>query len=243
MYEYPAGERPLLDFGYYRSNSRDQVPVMTVDLYKYKDADDFIDDIREFHQIPQWAYHSRKTYRVEVSGLEKAASFQPPVQRSFYNYYILFPEGLEEGHYLADITCTDQESGETVVNQVWLQVTDITGYVSVSSDKTFVWVNAIAGGPVNGASVELIGMGDLGRTGIDGVLTFDTPGHMKTGRDMESSHMYLKLTAGGKSPCIVPVAKVWYDYYYSDGINQDYWSSVHFDRQLYQPTDTVNFGA
>jgi hypothetical protein len=241
MYEYPAGERPLFDLSYYHYNSRDELPDMTVDLYKYKDADAFIDDLQEYYLIPQWAYCSKKAHRADISRLEKVLSFQPPVQRSYYNYYILFPEGLEEGHYLAHITCTGKETGETAINQVWLQVTDITGYVSVSSDKTLVWVNKIAGGPVKDASVELKGAGNLGRTGSDGVLIFDTPESMKSGSDMEASHIFLKLGAGGKNPCVVPVVRVWYDYYYGDAAHQDYWSSVHFDRQLYRPTDTVSF--
>lgn len=241
MYEYPVGERPLFDFSYYHYNSRDEVPAVTVDLYKYKDADAFIDDLQEYYLIPQWAYCTKKAHRADISRLEKVSSFQPPVQRSYYNYYILFPEGLDEGHYLAHITCTGKETGETTVNQVWLQVTDITGYVSVSSDKTLVWANTIAGGPVKDASVELRGAGDLGRTGSDGVLVFDTPESMKSGPDMEASHIFLKLSSPGRNPCVVPVVRVWYDYYYGDAIHQDYWSSVHFDRQLYRPTDRVSF--
>jgi hypothetical protein len=241
MYEYPVGERPLFDFGYYRHNGRDKAPIITVDLYKYKDVDGFIDALKEYHRIPNWAYCSQKAHRAEVSGLERVASFQPPMQQSQYNHYIIFPEGLAEGHYLADIVCTDNASGDRAVNQVWLQVTDITGYVSASSDKTLVWVNDIDGGPVKDARVEIAGAGEAGRTGSDGVLTFDTPEGMKAGSDMEASHMYIKLSAGSKSPCVIPVIRVWYDYYYGDTRHQDYWSSIHFDRQLYQPADTVSF--
>ncbi len=247
MYEYPSGERPLLDFDYYISGKRDGNLSVTVDLYRYRDADQFINSLDKYYRVPYWAAYTKKAYREDASKLEKAASFQPSLQKASYNNFMVFPESLKQGYYLADITCTDNASGEKSSEQIWLQVSDISGYVSVAADKTLVWVNSTEkGGPVEGIGVELYGTGgrlNVGSTDKDGILVFDTPADMKSDSDTEMAYTIVELFASadlGYSHCVLPVFRQNYHYHYGVQSHQDYWNYIHLDRSLYLPNDTVN---
>ncbi len=241
LYDYPSGERPVIDFSYY-SRSRQETDVnFTVNLYKYRDADHFIEDLERYYSIPSWAEYSRRMHRVDTSGLVKTATFKTPLRNIGHKHYILFPEEPEQGFYLTEITCRDQVTGEDIVNRLWLQVTDTSGYVSVSTDKTLVWANSVRdGAPVSGAIVELKDGGVLGKTGSDGLLEFETPRDLVDTEENEETYQFLKIVSPEYGPCVIPLYKSGYSYY-SGVPRYNHWTYVYLDRELYLPEDTVNF--
>lgn len=242
IYEYPSRDKPLLDLWFYGYNVDEKDISITADIYEYEDADRFIGALEKFHRVPYWASYSKSIHREDTSKLFKALSFQTPLQRMDHNHYILFPENLKEGHYLADITFIDEVSGTTKAEQIWLQITDTSGYISIADDKTLIWVNSIEkGGPAQGAEVELKNRGKIGKTDGDGLLVVDTSEDMKASPTKEDAdYIYFKLKAEGHGDCVIPVFRRGYDHYFGSAPGKDYWDYIYLDRGLYHPLDTVN---
>lgn len=237
LYEYPTDERPLLDFSYYRSGRAVTGESFKVDLYRYRDAEQFIKALEDYYKTPYWAGYARRKYREDTSNLTKVATFETPVQEIGHSHFILLPETLKEGFYLAEIMCEDQ------VNQVRLQITDTSGYISVAVDKTLVWVNNLKhDSPVPGTTVELENSQVLGKTREDGTLVFSTPENIVKSEEGkgEEAYRFLKLISPEKSICVVPIYKGEYGGY-NFHPQYNYWNYVYFDRELYLPEDTVFF--
>lgn len=241
LYEYSSDEKPLVNFTYYRyENQKDDINV-TVDLYQYSDVDHFISTLEKYFETPYWAVYARKTHREDVSNLSKIAAFKTPIQNVGYNNFILFPEELGKGFYLAETTFKHRITGEVSVHQVWLQISDASGYVSVSNNKTLVWVNSVPDGvPLPDTTVELKDGGILGKTGEDGTFVIDTPEGLADIEKDQNTYRFLKVISPEYGTCVIPLYKDGYFYYNRDP-QYNYWKYVYFDRELYLPEDTINF--
>jgi hypothetical protein len=234
MYEVSGADRLALDVS---GGDVWQYAAAKVSVFRFENQENFVTSLKERDRVPRWAYYTWNRYRADTQKLQKIASFEAPIQKLEWSGYFLFPESLPAGYYLVEADLGGEKPAQT-----WLQVTDLSAYVSTSDTKTLVWANDVTEKkPVSGVKAEIIDDSTvLGTTGEDGVLAATTPDALKS--DASDEKRYLLLTAPTNKKLIVPLSvnkSGYYEsmYYRSD----DYWSYLYLDRSLYKPTDTVAF--
>ncbi len=203
-----------------------------VQVYKYKDLNQYLDALDKSLQIPEWAYYSRELHKYATGNLENVGTFQALTDKTGWKRYIYLPnEVFEAGYYVFQL----ESDGK--VEQAIVQVTDLSGYMSVSLTDSLIWVNDLATGkPVNGATVELGKTGLTYKTGEDGVARFKTPDEWKRNYD-DVAFTFIKITAPDGKVLINKFATYADESYAS----YNYWQSFSTDRPIYKPTDTVQF--
>jgi len=242
---------------------------LPIEVYRYRDADAFVEAIQQAGQVPGWSHFVRRDFRLDTSGLDRVAAFTPETvaPNASYARYIVFPEALGPGFYLVEAQWDQSQVPEAQrlpPVQALLQVTDLAAYTSVSTTNTLVWVNDLASGaPVEGARVEDTDGGSHA-TAADGVAMFDTPPELA---EQPADEPYYDVRSSTEQPptrvlrvehndriAIVPLdaggpiginSDYYADYrrgyypYYGSG-SAEYWSYVYTDRGLYRKTDEVN---
>ncbi len=222
----------------------------TVGVYRYPALERFLAAFQEFQDLPSWASVTRDSFLAETGGLELVATFEAAVEQlDRSGSFLRFPEPLPEGFYLVQVQFEDRPI------QAWLQVTDVATYLSVSRDKTLVWVNDLATkGPLEGARIQLLGTADEAVTDAEGIAFFETPAEIvssePTGRGYVRAETSgnLLVTAPDGRVAVVPLQGVrpysYYGSYNSYGYTyagDEYWHYISTDRPLYLPSDTVRF--
>jgi hypothetical protein len=141
-----------------------------VRVYKLPSIESTIDRLRAFLDAPSWTEWSRPM--VPTTGLPRVMSFKAALRAlpTTADHVIVFPTRLPRGLYLVEVGA----AGRKV--QAFLQVTEVSAWVSVLSDRTVVWVNDVARGrPIDRAAVLVADGSSLGRTGSNGLLVTSTP--------------------------------------------------------------------
>lgn len=230
--EFTTGQAP-----YFQTYSSKQTPS-SIDgsIYRYPDGAAFAKSLMRLDQIPWWAEFARLQYREEHAGLTQVATFQTKLE-SYENYmgsYLFFPDALPPGYYLAELTAGDER------RQVRFQVTDLSGYISVTDTKTLVWLNDLSTGlPVPGARVSLAAGGDSATTDTGGVAVLQTPAGAMSAENRGG--LYLLAQAGEKEAVVAAPGRT--ISYYGEpqrSLAVQYWRYLYLDRGLYKPNDTVN---
>src|SRR3990172_13166740 len=89
-----------------------------------------------------------------------------------------------------------------------LQVTDVAAYVAAAKDRLLVWANDIStGGPLEGATVEMLGGRAIGRTGSDGFLVPTPPSAIldaTTDPGTPGDRPFLAVRAAGGRSLVIP---------------------------------------
>lgn len=202
---------------------------LNVQVYKYRDANQYLEELKKTLAIPSWSRKDDQKYRTDQ--LENMGSFEAMVESNgYYATYLYLPNNtFEAGQYVFQI------ESQGVISQTLVQVTDVSNYINVSLTDTLVWVNdMVSGKSVQGAKVELGESGRIYETGADGVAKFKTPDEWK--KDYrESSTTFVKITAKDGKVIFNVVSP-----YYS-GEAGGFWQSFSTDRPGYKPTDKVQF--
>lgn len=228
--EYPAGDRPVFSMWY----SKSAPGPIDVAVYRYPDAEGFVAALQKVEQFPWWAWASRQRQQEEESSLTRVASFAIQPQAYDNGSFLVFPDPLPQGFYLASFQLGKAK------RQVRFQVTDLSYHVTATTTNTLVWLNDVATGqPVAGAAVGLPGSRESVTTGPDGVAVLPTPGPVQA--DENRAPLFLTARAGTKEAVIYgPVSS---RYYYSSGQKEQktelYWRYLYLDRRLYKPDDTA----
>jgi len=228
-YEYTVDENPVVGLRLH-SRANNKKPDVKVDLYKYQSAEEYLKALQKRDKIPEWAYFSRRNYQEDTVGLEKALEFTAPIMEQ-YEGYLVFPEKLPAGFYLA------QASVDEASVQIWLQVSNLGIYSVVAEDKTLVWVNNLIGGsPVQGAQVLSYGDGEKGVTDKEGVAILNSPA-------VDSGSSYFVISQGDQQAVGGEASRGFYDNNWEKNrkIREQYWKYLYLDRGLYKPDDTVFF--
>lgn len=235
--EFPPSEEPVLGFYAYSVPEDFKLPL---EVFQYPSQDALLEALAAKEKIPLWAQGCRGVYVYPTEGLTQVLSFEAPLQEGEYKSYVVFPDKLLEGYYLVQF----QYEGET--KQSLLQVTDVATYLSVSKTKTLVWVNDVnLGQAVSGAVVNLVGGSLQELTDSSGIAYFTSPQDLIEAKKL---HYFTINTPQGKT-AVVPVTDGGYYPYYSSyeyigwssSQGEDYWSYFYLDRELYLPTDKINF--
>jgi hypothetical protein len=193
--------------------------------------------------IPVWAQTSWEKYQTSLDELEKVSDFIAPIQRGQTQGYIVFPEILPEGQYV--IIGKNEYTSQDVI----LQVTDLAAYQATSKTTSLVWVNDVQQkAPLTDATVSIVGTDFSYTTDQSGIAQFETPEILK-----QASHAYYFDIQKDGHHVVIPITQAYYgdyghylnpafsDWYWWEGRGDDtYWSYLYLDRELFQPTDTIN---
>ena len=75
-----------------------------VQVYKYKDLNQYLDALDKSFQIPEWAYYSRELHKFETDKLENVGTFQALTDKAGWKKYIYLPsEVFEAGYYVFQV--------------------------------------------------------------------------------------------------------------------------------------------
>jgi len=160
---------------------------------------------------------------------------------------IRFPDTLDEGWYIVELQGTRK-------THAFLQVTPVSAWVSVLTDRTVVWVNDVATGrPVKDAQVSITGGSAIGTSDASGLMVAPTPARLDPTAAATPSSPYatseptpmLTIAAAGAS-VLVPFEVDWSGGLYrgewwEKGSNADptFWSLLQTDRSIYRTTDRI----
>ncbi len=224
------------------------VPVR---VYRYPSGDAAIRQLRLLFDQPAFAEWSEP--KVPTSGLPRVLGFSARLRMVENGGVIAFPTRLPAGWYLVEV-------GSTRRSQAILQVTGVTAWVAVLSDRTVVWANdAVTGRPVKGAVVRLHGGATLGRTDATGLLVSRTPAALVppeaipdgksggSGQPARVTSPILDVRAPNGTSVSVPFdvndrggtyRGEWAGY--EPATSPGWWSLLSTDRELYRTTDRVD---
>lgn len=210
---------------------------LDVEVYKYPNTARFLEEIASRDHIPTWSETQWEAHQPDRSGLEKVTSFRADIHASEYQGYILFPEVLPKGHYIAFV------KNESYARSVLLQVTTLTAYHTVAKNTSIVWLNdANTHKPVMGGKVTVLPNAVIGETNADGMAQFDASILLQ-----DSTNQQYVLIEKEDNSLVIPSNQGEYGPFasYSGGgywsSYSDYWSYVYADRPLYQQTDTIHY--
>lgn len=239
LYNILPDENPMLKID---ASSSYKDSEMSVEVYKYKSENHFLNDIKKYDTVPYWAYLDTSKINFSTDNLDKVTSFntKPAVANnkeewSYSQKLLIFPSPLSEGHYL--VKCI---SGDKII-QAHVQVSSISTYIMVLKDRALVWVNHTRSGePLEGAVVALEGLNDI-KTNNEGVAIIN----QKVPAPVNNEYYYFKISSKGSSAFFARLLSDTHTYYYYESeyedINDTYWKYFYLDKGLYLPTDTVNF--
>ncbi|MEK7672347.1 MAG: polymorphic toxin-type HINT domain-containing protein [Patescibacteria group bacterium] len=212
--------------------TQEGVNSISVDVYKYPSYENFMAALNDSHKAPYWATLSRQNYQFDTSKLQKVGTFEAPFTEVNWITYAYLPEAqLGEGNYLLQV----QDGRNT--KQAFLQVTDLSAFVTISQTESLVWVNDLkTGEAVKDAKINFSKSDVNTQTDSRGIATFDTPEEWKEIKGYEGNLEFAEVTAGDKK-LIMELGS----YYFDSGSRDKYWYGLYTDRPVYQPNDTVEF--
>lgn len=224
--EFTPDEMPVIQVYTDRENAEATVTAYRLNEQEYRKG------WTERAGSPWWS-DAFDRYRFDTGGRTAFRTIATPVRKGQYIQFVELPEALPVGYYVLDLAA----DGNTA--QVWVQVTELSAYVTTTKTETVVWVNDIGSGTaVAGATITLTGLPGSWTTDAQGVARFATPAGLLTSGEAR----YFDITTGNKR-LFLPAENAGYRYFYGETTRQsdDYWHYLYTDRPQYQPTDTIKF--
>jgi hypothetical protein len=215
-----------------------------ITVYRIAALDAAARTLADFLAQPHWAAYTSP--RMPTEGLPVAATFSAPLE-SFGDrgvFILRFPDALDQGWYVV-------EMAGTRTAQAFLQVTPVSAWVSVLSDRTVVWVNdVVTGRALENAAVSVDDGPAFARADGQGLALGDTPAALiPPGALGEPGNTtpapILRVTLAGRGTVLVPFGVSIGDGYRGEWwekwqpANETYWSLLFTDRQLYRSDDRV----
>ncbi len=227
-------DTPLVELGVSEGNSG---KTLTTAVYKFSGSDKYAEAIAAHDQyIKDGGLFDEFSYPTDT--LEHLVSFDStPVMKGGYSWgtgYVVFDKPLPKGCYLLNISVAD-DSGKTVTVQKLLQVSDISVYTQSLNGETLVWLNsAVDGQPINAAGVGVLKAGEKAptvsaTTDKDGIAVLST-------KSFKEAYLLAKVDAENEFVDKIPLAE-----YTEPKTSELYYSYLYKDREVYMPTDTINF--
>lgn len=208
-----------------------------VDVYQFKDIDDYLRSVQNRDNLPWWSY-SKEDFREDVSKMMKITSLKLDIKTTGRIQYIEFPEKFNKGYYLLDFANTNRK------HQAWLQVSDLSAYYNITKSDSIIWVNnLLTKSPARSAKVEIINSPYKYQADINGIAKFNTPTNLieKATDKKENKRNYFKITLDN-DVLILPASQISRNYGWSRPNKADnYWNYLYTDRPRYQTTDTIKY--
>jgi alpha-2-macroglobulin len=206
---------------------------ISAEVYRFPTPQLFVDSRKDIDRIQSsWETYYAENQAVGTSGLEKVMTVKLKVQNKDDTNYLQLPDRLPQGYYIVQFWFGDKEKLE----QLWLQSTNLTGFVSVGKEHTVVWANTFNGGPVRNASISVVGLNTEYKTNDNGLSTFGTPSLL-----FQNTKRYLEISDEELNKLFLPVNSLGNNSGPGEVTKNDYWSYIYNERYLYKPGDTVYF--
>ncbi len=215
-----------------------------VDVYRVPSLDAAARTLSNFLAQPHWAQYTDPLMPTE--GLPIAATFTATLEpfRGEDVFVLRFPDSLPQGWYIVEIP------GSRKI-QTFLQVTPVSAWVSVLTDKTVVWVNDVTTGRASVGATVAAGNGPVfARSDASGLAVGPTPAELippaalgETGSSTPAP--LLRVTSATGDTVLVPFGVAsdagyrgeWYEQ--TAAANETYWAMLFTDRGLYRTDDHV----
>ncbi len=215
-------------------NTEGDTSVPRVKLYRYGSFEEYVAAVKTARDL-EWRTFVNADALIDASA-QPALEFDATAAEYDWRQYILFPEPLEEGYYVADVSHHGARTWALISSS------NLTAYVSRATNRTLFWVNdASTDAPVSGAMVSYSGDDERGTTNPDGLASVtsaeeqDNIVEIRRGDDaiailLQSS---LVIESGGD--------RSWSSRPAGNGVADAYWTYLYTDRPTYKPTDTLKF--
>lgn len=213
-----------------------QDETVAAKIYQFPSAERWLKSRQERDQRSGgwWTYFAEDN-PVNTSGLALVGRADLKVQNREEIQYLALPTPLEAGYYLVQMS---YQAGRKL-EQLWIQSTNLSGYITVARNQTLVWVNDLATGQaVNGARVQIVGASGNSYTNDQGIAVFDTP-RILFARQQPGRH-YAQVTTAGQD-LYLPIDSLAGNLSANQKTASDFWSYIYHERNLYKPSDTVYF--
>jgi hypothetical protein len=242
VFESPISERPIVGLWAF---GEEQAPpkTMPIEVFRLASLDAGIAAFRALRARPDWSHWSHEGL-VDTAGLPRIVSVDARLNPYRGAFWVQLPHALPAGWYLVQ-----QSTGIRPIQAV-LQVTDVAGYLVVSSTRTVVWANDLrTGRPIVGATAASEGT-VIDRTDADGLAAGQTPASLLPIASDSCAHpcdpVVIVRTVDGRA-IFLPTAQA-HDkldgyggvFFWSADSNPHFWAVLHTERTRYRPTDTAN---
>lgn len=225
--EFSTKQNPA--FAVYTANKNRDEKISTK-IYNYRSVEDFVAGLKKYYEIPDWARGARGNFKADASSLSLASSYELSISSNNKGDFLVLPNALPLGFYLVEADLGGSRAF------IFLQISDVSAYTSVTDNKILFWINDIASTHAANAKVTDLGTRESVNSDSNGVVTFNTSNRTS------SSSFFLIESAGKRLIVSVPLnGNYSYNRYGSHAVNSSYWSYMYTDRSLYKPNDTVNF--
>ncbi|MFC1790502.1 alpha-2-macroglobulin family protein, partial [Patescibacteria group bacterium] len=207
-------------------------------IYQFPSSEHFIRSRQSIDQARnKWYDYYSESAVVSTDGLSLVSEADLVVLYLAGDYqpvpYLQLPAALSKGFYLIQFSY----DGGKKTEQLWLQSTQLAGFVSVGRQQTVVWVNSLQDSlPVAEATVRALGHSHQSITDGQGISVFNTP---EAFFDLEDH--YLEITSRDQEELILPVVLSISDYQTEQEQKNNYWSYLYQERNLYKANDTIFF--
>jgi hypothetical protein len=196
-----------------------------------------------FLAAPRWSNYADPLMPTE--GLSVAASFTATLEPLQEDLLLLrFPARLDVGAYIVEIEGSRKA-------HAFLQVTPVSAWVSVLSDKTVVWVNDVTTGRALRDATVALGDGPVfGRSNADGLAIAATPIGLVPpaavgGAAGALTSPVLKVTSAAGDSVLIPFdvgtdgayRGEWSEF--TQSADETYWAMLYTDRGLYRSDDRI----
>ena len=199
--------------------------------------------LADFLAAPRWTEYSDPLMPTE--GLPVVAAFTAKLEPLIGELLLLrFPAPLDAGWYVVEIQGTRPA-------HAFLQITPVSAWVSVLSDRTVVWVNDVATHRALGGATVAVGTGGaFARSDADGLAIGPTQKELAppalAGDYTPPQYPILRVTSGSGDVVLVPFdvrgdsaayRGEWSEK--TESADETYWAMLFTDRGLYRRTDRI----
>lgn len=251
IYNFTPDVEPILQV--YAGSSLENRDLL-VEIYKYSDTDDLLENLRQIDYIAYQAYGRDISSGFSTAKLQKVREFETRLIKNnrnyLYNNCLVFPSPLPEGHYLVNVKTQNK------TYQTHIQVNDMAVYVMAGTGGGLAWVNSSSTGkPVEGAFVSFVSPVSSPKQGPksvktdkDGIAvipeeTFNELYNLTDPNERGNQMLFVKISNGSNPDFLAPIS--YNTRQYGDNIDsvsqsaQKYWSYLYTDRDLYLPEDAI----
>ncbi len=207
-----------------------------ISVYRLNSAEDVVKSVDEIYGDTPWRSLTSEDLKLPES--QRVVVADVPIESSKQYYKnIRLPNSLPNGYYVATIK-TGESSDIT-----WFQVGPSASFTAFSSKNSLVWIKDInTGKNIRDARLIIDGK-ELGSTGKDGVLVFDTPKDLIY--DHEKRYVYHHKFIIAKVPTgdlVIPIEGE-YGYRFDLQPSDRWWNYISLNKEIYLPEDTIRFWA
>jgi hypothetical protein len=214
-------------------------------VYRIPTLDAAASLLADFLVAPRWTAYAVPS--MPTDGLPVAATFTATIEplAGADAGTIRFPEPLPKGWYIAEIQGARP-------SQAFLQVTPVSAWVSVLTDRTVVWVNDTSTGrPMAGATAGVLDGASIGHSARDGLVIGPTPDALvppaEAGdREVPETPPLLEVRSASGDVVLVPFEVGWDGGIYrgewwerTASADSTYWSMLLTERELYRTADVI----